>query len=61
MGGVNYIESDVPAGMTLVEWRRSRQAPARPRRRLRTRLLLRPRSAHALATGGVAASSVPAP
>jgi hypothetical protein len=48
---MNYIECDVPAGMTLVEWRRTRQAPARPRLRSRARLLLRPRAAQELATG----------
>ena len=28
----NYIESDAPAGVTLVQWRRTRLAP-KPRRR----------------------------
>ena len=30
---MNYIECDAPAGVTLVQWRRARLAPA-PRRRL---------------------------
>jgi hypothetical protein len=29
----NYVESDVPAGVTLAQWRRTRLAPT-PRRRL---------------------------
>jgi hypothetical protein len=29
-----YIQSDVPEGMTLVEWRRSHSAPRRRRLRL---------------------------
>jgi len=33
---MNYVESDVPAGLTLVEWRRVRAA-ASPRRRRRLR------------------------
>ena len=35
MGGMNYIDCDVPAGMTLAGWRRSRRPAAPPRRRLR--------------------------
>jgi hypothetical protein len=32
---MNYVESDAPADLTLVEWRRARAAAApRPRRRL---------------------------
>jgi hypothetical protein len=31
MTGMNYIESDVPETMTLVEWRRAR-SPRRTRR-----------------------------
>jgi hypothetical protein len=32
---MNYVESDVPAGLTLAEWRRARlAAPRRRRRRL---------------------------
>ena len=33
---LNYLESDVPAELTLAEWRRSRFSPS-PRRRLRLR------------------------
>jgi len=35
---MNYVESDAPAGLTLVEWRRTRLAPKRrrPRGWLRT-------------------------
>jgi hypothetical protein len=36
---MNYVESDVPAELTLVEWRRVRAA-ASPRRRLSLRSLL---------------------
>jgi hypothetical protein len=45
---MNYVESDVPAGLTLVEWRRVRAA-ASPRRRrsLRDRLAVRRRFAFA--------------
>ena len=41
---ISYIESDVPAGVTLLQWRRDRiQTEARRRRpRLRTRPALRP-------------------
>jgi hypothetical protein len=42
MGHMNYIECDVPDGMTLVDWRREVR-PARPRRRLRS--LVRRRAA----------------
>jgi hypothetical protein len=38
MTSLIYIESDVPAEMTLIEWRRNRVAPRRPRKRLRTML-----------------------
>jgi hypothetical protein len=31
---MNYLESDVPAELTLAEWRRSKLTP-KPRRRLR--------------------------
>jgi hypothetical protein len=41
MTGISYIESDVPAEMTLIEWRRTRVGPPRPRRRLRTMFLRR--------------------
>jgi hypothetical protein len=37
MTGMNYIESDLPETMTLVEWRRAR-TPRRPRARVRLRL-----------------------
>jgi hypothetical protein len=36
---MNYVESDVPAGLTLIEWRRVRAA-ASPRRRRGVRGLL---------------------
>lgn len=38
-----YVESDVPAGLTLAEWRRLRdeQAPRRRRRRSLLRRVLR--------------------
>jgi hypothetical protein len=38
MDSIIYIESDVPAEMTLNEWRRNRISPRRPRRRVRTML-----------------------
>jgi hypothetical protein len=38
---MNYIESDVPSDLTLVQWRRSRVA-ARPHRRRRLRVLWTP-------------------
>ncbi len=37
MTGMNYIESDLPATMTLVEWRRARST-RRSRRMPRLRL-----------------------
>jgi hypothetical protein len=37
MTGMNYIESDLPETMTLVEWRRAR-SPRRSRRMPRLRL-----------------------
>jgi hypothetical protein len=43
MASIIYIESDVPAEMTLIEWRRNRVSPPRPRRRVRR--LLRRRAA----------------
>jgi hypothetical protein len=45
---MNYIESDAPAEVTLIEWRRVRAA-ASPRRRrsLRSLLPVRPRPAFA--------------
>jgi hypothetical protein len=33
MGGMNYIESDVPDGFTLIEWRAKRARARRRRRR----------------------------
>jgi hypothetical protein len=39
MTGMNYIETDVPETMTLVEWRRAR-SQRRPKRRPRLRLRL---------------------
>ena len=36
---MNYVQSDVPAGLTLVEWRLARAA-ASPRRRRSLRSLL---------------------
>jgi hypothetical protein len=32
---MNYIESEAPAGLTLVEWRRTRMAATPRRRRFR--------------------------
>jgi hypothetical protein len=45
---MNYVESDAPAELTLIEWRRVRAA-ASPRRRrgLRSLLPARPRPAFA--------------
>jgi hypothetical protein len=43
MGGMNYIDCDVPDGMTLVQWRRVHQ-PTSARRR-RRRWLMRRRAA----------------
>jgi hypothetical protein len=40
MTGMNYIESDVPEGMVLTEWRRAR-GRRRARRRMTPRLRLR--------------------
>jgi hypothetical protein len=34
---MNYVEADLVSGVELLEWRRSRKAPPRPRRRLRLR------------------------
>jgi hypothetical protein len=36
---MNYIESEAPAGVTLVDWRRARVTPSR-RRRLRLRIFV---------------------
>jgi hypothetical protein len=45
---MNYIESDAPAEVTLVEWRRTRTAASpRQRRSLRSLLPVRRRSAFA--------------
>jgi hypothetical protein len=45
---MNYVESDAPAGLTLIEWRRVRAAASSRRRRsLRSRLPLRRRPAFA--------------
>jgi hypothetical protein len=30
---MSYVECDIPAGLTMVEWRRARHAAERPRRR----------------------------
>ena len=38
MTGMNYIESDVPAGMVLAEWRRARARRKAARRIPRLRL-----------------------
>jgi hypothetical protein len=45
---MNYVESDAPAELTLIQWRRARAA-ASPRRRRSLRVLLpvRPRPAFA--------------
>jgi hypothetical protein len=40
MTGMNYIESDVPAGMALAEWRRARARRKAARRIPRLRLRL---------------------
>jgi hypothetical protein len=46
---MNYVEADVPAGVTLVEWRRSRlAAPRRKRLRLRTFIPVRRAEAFAI-------------
>ena len=46
---MNYIECDVPANLTLAEWRRTRLAtPRRPRLRLRTFIPVRQREAFAI-------------
>ena len=37
---MNYVECDVPADMTLIEWRRAKRLPAFPRRGLRWLALL---------------------
>ena len=34
---MNYVEADLATGIELLEWRRGRMAPRRPRRRLRLR------------------------
>jgi hypothetical protein len=45
---MNYVESDAPAELTLVEWRRVRAgASTRRRRSLRSRLPVRRRPAFA--------------
>jgi hypothetical protein len=45
---MNYVESDAPAELTLIEWRRVRAAATpRHRRRLRSLLPARPRPAFA--------------
>ena len=40
---MNYLECDIPAGITIAQWRRDRRVPARPALlpRLRARLGLR--------------------
>jgi len=46
---MNYIECDVPANLTLAEWRRSRiETPRRRRLRLRTFIPARQREAFAI-------------
>jgi hypothetical protein len=45
---MNYIESDVPTGLTLAEWRRTRLTP-KPRRRLRLRTFIPARRREAFA------------
>jgi len=45
---MNYIESDAPAELTLIEWRRVRTvASPRRRRSVRSLLAVRPRPAFA--------------
>jgi hypothetical protein len=34
---MNYVECDLDGNVELMEWRRSRVSPRRPRRRLRVR------------------------
>jgi hypothetical protein len=46
---MNYIESDVPANLTLAEWRRSRIETPRRRRRLRLRTFIPARQREAFA------------
>jgi hypothetical protein len=45
---MNYVESEAPAELTLIEWRRA-AAAASPRRRRSLRSLLAVRRRHALA------------
>jgi hypothetical protein len=33
MGGMNYVETDVPDGLTLIQWRARRTRAPRRRRR----------------------------
>lgn len=40
MQGMNYIETDLPEGMVLAEWRRKRAAARRKARTPRLRLRL---------------------
>jgi hypothetical protein len=35
MGGMNYVECDVPDGMTLIQWRRLHRPASAPKRRRR--------------------------
>jgi hypothetical protein len=51
MGGMMYVECDVPAGMTLMEWRRAKRFAAPPTRRPRRPALLRLRAASLAAAG----------
>jgi hypothetical protein len=43
MGGMNYVECDVPEGMTLIQWRRLHRLASAPKRR--RRWLMRRRAA----------------
>jgi hypothetical protein len=58
VGGMNYVECDVPAGMTLLEWRRARRLAAPTRRRRSARALLRLGVAREPEAGGLAAATV---
>ena len=55
---MNYVECDVPVGMTLIEWRRARRLAAPTSRRRRARALLRLGAAREPGAGGLAAATV---
>jgi hypothetical protein len=35
MAGMNYVDCDVPDGMTLIQWRRAHRRASAPKRRRR--------------------------